>query len=238
MCGRYRLSRRKEILAEQFDTDFDDLDWEPRYNIAPTQPVAVIMRLGPGQGRKASMMRWGLIPSWATDSTGAARTINARAETAASKPSFREPLQKQRCLIPADGFYEWRRAAREKQPFCFEVGVGDVFAFAGLWDRWAGQDGQVLETCTILTTTPNDLLADVHDRMPVILPVEDYDRWLDPGMQDLDRAARLLKPYDSGLMRRYSVSQRVNLVANDDAACSARVDPPAATGLLFGWPFQ
>ena len=234
MCGRYRLSRRKEILAEQFDTDFDDLDWEPRYNIAPTQPVAVIRQAGSGVDRKASIMRWGLIPSWAPDSTGAARTINARAETAASKPSFREPLQKQRCLIPADAFYEWRRSAREKQPFCFEVGAGDTFAFAGLWDRWRDPAGQFLETCTILTTTPNDLLADVHDRMPVILPVEDYDRWLDPGMQYLDRAARLLKPYDPNLMRRYPVSPRVNLVANDDAECSAPVELPAATGLLFG----
>jgi len=234
MCGRYRLSRRKEVLTEQFDTDFDDLDWEPRYNIAPTLPVAVIRQVSASRKRKASLMRWGLIPFWATDPTGAARAINARAETAASKPSFRDPLRKQRCLIPADAFYEWRRAAGEKQPFCFEVGVSDIFAFAGLWDRWQDPSGQAMETCTILTTTPNDLLADVHDRMPVILPAEEYDRWLDPGMQDLARAARLLKPYDASLMRRYSVSERVNLVANDDAECSLPVDPPARTGLLFG----
>ena len=182
MCGRYRLSRWKEILAEHFDTDFDDLDWEPRYNIAPTQPVPVIRRVEPGQARQASMMRWGLIPSWAADPTIGARMINARAETADSKPSFREPLRKQRCLVPADAFYEWRRSAKEKQPFCFEVGVGAVFAFAGLWDRWRDPDGHVLETCTILTTTPNNLLADVHDRMPAILPAEHYDRWLDLGV--------------------------------------------------------
>jgi putative SOS response-associated peptidase YedK len=234
MCGRYRLSRRKEILAEQFDTDFDDLDWEPRYNIAPSQPVAVIRRVGPSQARKASMMRWGLIPSWAADPTGGARSINARAETAASKPSFRDPLRKQRCLIPADAFYEWWRAAREKQPFCFEVGTGDVFAFAGLWDRWAGPGGQILETCTIMTTTPNDLLADVHDRMPAILLAEDYDRWLDPKMQEGERAVGLLRPYDASRMRRYPVSMRVNLVTNDGPECSAPVELPATTGLLFG----
>lgn len=234
MCGRYRLSRRKEILAEQFDTDFDDLDWEPRYNIAPTQPVLVIKWAGANAGRNASLMRWGLIPSWAADSTGAARTINARAETVASKPSFRDPLRKQRCLIPADGFYEWRRTAREKQPFCFEVGAGDVFAFAGLWDRCAGPRGEILETCAILTTTPNDLLADVHDRMPAILRAEDYGCWLDPNMQDAERAVGLLKPYEASRMRRYPVSTQVNLVTNDGPECSAPVELPATTGLLFG----
>jgi putative SOS response-associated peptidase YedK len=234
MCGRYRLSRRKEFLAEHFDTNFDDLDWEPRYNIAPTQAVAVIRRRGPSQTRQATMMRWGLIPSWASDPTIAARTINARAETAASKPSFREPLRNQRCLVPADGFYEWRRSAKEKQPFCFEVEAGAVFAFAGLWDSWRSPDGDALETCTILTTTPNDLLADVHDRMPVILPAELYDRWLDPGMHGLEGVLGLLKPYDPALMRRYPVSQRVNLVTNEGPECSAPVDLPATTGSLFG----
>jgi len=234
MCGRYRLSRRKEILAEQFETDFDDLDWEPRYNIAPTQPVPVIKRAGASNTRNAFLMRWGLIPAWASDSSGAARSINARAESAASKPSFRDPLRKQRCLIPADGFYEWRRAAREKQPFCFEVGLGEVFAFAGLWDRWVGPGGEILETCTILTTTPNDLLADVHDRMPAILRPEDYGRWLDPNMLDVEHAVSLLKPYDASKMRRDPVGARVNVVTNDGPECSAPVELPATTGSLFG----
>jgi len=234
MCGRYRLSRRKEILAEHFDTNFDDQDWEPRYNIAPTQPVAVIRRLGPGQARQASMMRWGLIPSWATDPTIGARTINARAETAASKPSFREPLRNQRCLVPADAFYEWWRSAKEKQPFCFEVEAGAVFAFAGLWDSWRSPDGDARETCTILTTTPNDLLADVHDRMPAILPAEHYDLWLDPGIHAVEPVLALLKPYDSALMRRYPVSKRINLVTNEGPECSAPVDLPATTGSVFG----
>jgi putative SOS response-associated peptidase YedK len=234
MCGRYRLSRRKEILAEQFDTDFDDLDWEPRFNIAPTQPVPVIRRVEGNPARQASMMRWGLIPSWAQAPDIGAQNINARSETAASKPSFRDPLRRQRCLIPTDAFYEWQRTAKVKQPFCFEVGDGAVFAFAGLWDRWRGQDGQVLESCTILTTTPNVLLADVHDRMPVILAAEHYDRWLDPAMQGVVSAMGLLKPYDAALMRKYPVSKRVNLVANDDSECSTPVELPATTGSLFG----
>jgi len=197
MCGRYRLSRRKEVLAEHFGADFEDLDWKPRYNIAPTQPVPVIRRDGKDPTLHASLMRWGLIPSWTKDPAIGARTINARSETAASKPSFREPLQKRRCLIPADGFYEWQRRVKGKQPFCFEVGDGGIFAFAGLWDRWRGPDGQAVESCTILTTTPNLLLADVHDRMPVILAPAHYGRWLDPSMQDVAIAVGLLRPFDS-----------------------------------------
>jgi putative SOS response-associated peptidase YedK len=234
MCGRYRLSRRKEILAEHMDTDFDELDWEPRYNIAPTQPVPVVRRVSSDSSRQATMLRWGLIPSWAADSKVAAQNINARSETAASKPSFRDPLRKQRCLIPADGFYEWKRAAKVKQPFCFEVGNGVIFAFAGLWDAWRGQDGQFLETCAILTTTPNELLADVHDRMPVILPAEQYGFWLDPAMQDVERAVSLLKPLDASQMRKFAVSTRVNVVSNDGPECSAPAKALATTGSLFG----
>jgi putative SOS response-associated peptidase YedK len=233
MCGRYRLSRRKEVLAEHFGADFADLDWEPRYNIAPTQSVPVIRRDDRGPTLHASLIRWGLIPSWATDPTIGARTINARSETAASKPSFREPLQKRRCLIPADAFYEWVRQAKRKQPICFEVGDGGIFAFAGLWDRWRSPDGHAVETFTILTTTPNALLADVHDRMPVILARGHYDRWLDPTMQDVASVVGLLKPFDSKLMNRYPVSTRVNLVTNDDPECSTPVDLPAVTATLF-----
>jgi putative SOS response-associated peptidase YedK len=182
---------------------------------------------------RGSLMRWGLIPSWAGDPAIGARTINARAETVASKPSFREPLQRQRCLIPADAFYGWKRAGKAKQPFCFEVGDAAIFAFAGLSDGWRGLDGQAVETCAILTTTPNELLADVDDRMPVILPPEHHERWLDTFMQDAAAAVALLKPFDSNLMKGYPVSTRVNLVANDDSGCSAPVDLPAATGTLF-----
>ncbi len=233
MCGRYRLSRRKEVLAEHFGADFADLDWEPRYNIAPTQPVPVIRHDDRGPTLLASLMRWGLIPTWAADPAIGARTINARSETAASKPSFREPLRKQRCLVLADGFYEWQRAASGKRPFCFEVADSRLFEFAGRWDRWSGPNGQVVESCTILTTTPNLLLADVHDRMPVILPTEHHGCWLDPTMQDVASVVSLLKPFDSKLMKRYPVSTRVNLVANDDPECSAPVDLAAAIATLF-----
>ncbi len=233
MCGRYRLSRRKEILAEHFETNFDDLDWEPRYNIAPTQPVPVIRRVATASPRQATMMRWGLIPSWASDATVASQNINARSETAASKPSFHDPLRKQRCLLPGDGFYEWQRSAKVRQPFCFEVGDRAIFAFAGLWDAWLGPEGRTIETCTILTTTPNTLLADVHNRMPVILPPEHYDQWLDPSIQVLKSVMRLLKPFDSNLMKQFAVSTRVNAVANDDPDCATPVVLPATTGSLF-----
>ena len=130
----YRLSRRKELLAEYFDTNFDDLEWEPRHNIAPTQSIPDLRQEEAGAPWRASLMRWGLIPNWATDGNVGAKMINARSETAAIKPSFRESLQKRRCLVPADGFYEWKRNGKTKQPCCFEVGDGELFAFAGLWD--------------------------------------------------------------------------------------------------------
>ncbi len=233
MCGRYRLSRRKEVIAEYFETDFDDLEWEPRYNIAPTQPVLVIRRGADSPVRQAAIMRWGLIPSWAPDSNIGARTINARSESAADKPSFRDPLRKQRCLVLADAFYEWRRSGKDKQPFCFEVENGAVFAFAGLWDRWRDPNGRFVESCTILTTTPNELLAGVHDRMPAILSPEFYDRWLEPRTQDMNRVLAMLRPFDSNRMSRYPVSKQVNVVANDDPTCSAPVDLPATSGSLF-----
>jgi putative SOS response-associated peptidase YedK len=221
MCGRYRLSRRKQILAEHFDAvPFED-DWEPRYNIAPTQPVPVIRQTP--NFRELALMRWGLIPSWATDPGIGLRTINARSETIMTTASFRDPLRTQRCLIPADGFYEWKRAGKSKQPYCFEVGDGEMFAFAGLWDRWIDPYGKEIESCTIITTIPNSHLADIHDRMPVILPSGAYTSWLNPAMRNGRSALGWLVPY-AGEMRRYPVSTRVNLVQNDDEDCSKPVE--------------
>ena len=157
-------------------------------------------------------MRWGLIPSWSKDMSGAAMMINARSETAATKPAFRDPLTNRRCLIPADGFYEWQRTGKAKQPFCFEVNDGELFAFAGLWDRWKDPSGQWVKSCSILTTTPNAVTSAVHDRMPVILDRADYDLWLDPGMTNVDAVSEMLKPYDARMMRCYPVSSRVNHV--------------------------
>ena len=149
--------------------------------------------------------------------------INARAETAATKPAFRDPLSHRRCLLPADGFYEWKRTGKTKQPYCFEVDGGELFAFAGLWDRWKDPSGQWIKSCSILTTTPNAVTSSVHDRMPVILDRDDYDLWLDPGMTNVEAVSEMLKPYAQS-MRSYPVSTRVNSVANDDAECSTPVE--------------
>jgi len=167
MCGRYRLSRRKQLVEEYFGTDSGPSDWHPRYNIAPTQPVPVIRQHPTEASRTLSLLRWGLIPSWAKAPSVGAGMINARSETAAVKPAFREALATRRCLSPADGFYEWQRNSKFKQPYCFEVADGNLFAFAGLWDQWKNASGNVVETCSILTTTPNALTSAVHDRMPV-----------------------------------------------------------------------
>ncbi len=222
MCGRYRLSRSKELLAEHFDVEPDD-DWEPRYNIAPMQNVPVIRQHPAQPKRLGSRMRWGLIPFWAKDSSIGFKMINARAETVATKPAFRDALKQRRCLIPADGFYEWQKNGKAKTPFCFTMADDSIFAFAGIWDSWRNPEGKAIETCSIITTTTNALLIDIHDRMPVILPNDTYDLWLDPGFQKADTISDLLKPFDPVFMRRFEVSSRVNLVKNDDVACAEPV---------------
>jgi putative SOS response-associated peptidase YedK len=233
MCGRYRLSRRKQIIEEHFDTASDAEDWAPRFNVAPTQSVPVIRQNPKEPVRELSLMRWGLIPSWAKDSSVAASMINARAETANTKPAFRDALKSRRCLIPADGFYEWVRTGKAKQPYCFEVNDGELFAFAGLWDRWKDPSGQWIKSCSILTTTPNAVTRAVHDRMPVILDPDAFQLWLDPGMKDVAAASELLTPFDARLMRCYPVSTRINHVANDDEECSAPVELAEIQDRLF-----
>ncbi|HUA14762.1 MAG TPA: SOS response-associated peptidase [Verrucomicrobiae bacterium] len=233
MCGRYRLSRRKQIIEEQFDCDPWGGDWEPRYNIAPTQPVPVIRQHPKEPVRQISQMGWGLVPNWAKSASGAAGMINARAETASQKPAFRDPLRLRRCLIPADAFYEWKKVGTSKQPYCFEVNEGELFAFAGIWDGWKDSNGNWLKTCSILTTTPNAVTSAVHDRMPLILDPDHYDLWLDPGMHNVEAISELLKPYDARLMRCYPVSSRVNHVANDDEECSRRIEPSETQNPLF-----
>jgi putative SOS response-associated peptidase YedK len=239
MFGRYRLSRRKQFVEEYFGTDSGESDWNPRYNIAPTQPVPVIRQHPTAPTRKLSLLRWGLVPSWARDTSVGAGMINARSEAAAVKPAFREALQSRRCLIPADGFYEWQRNGKTKQPHCLEVGDGELFAFAGLWDRWMNPQREVIESYTILTTTANSLLSDIHDRMPVILSSADYKVWLDPAFKNI-ASVEMLKPFEPALMRRYPVSTRVNNVQNDDADCANRVDHPGtspAQSQLLMFPF-
>jgi putative SOS response-associated peptidase YedK len=233
MCGRYRLSRRKQIIEEHFETANWQEDWSPRFNIAPTQPVPVIRQHPKEPVRQISIMKWGLIPNWAKDPSIATGTINAKSETAATKPTFRDPLRFRRCLIPADGFYEWKKCGTSKQPYCFEVNESELFAFAGLWDGWKNAEGQWLKTCTILTTTPNAVTSTVHDRMPVILDCESYDLWLDPGMNDTRIVSELLKPYDARLVRSYPISTRINRVENDDEDCARRIELSETQNPLF-----
>ena len=223
MCGRYRLSRRKQIIEEHFDSVSGEEDWSPRYNVAPTQPVPIIRQHPKEPRRDLSLVRWGLIPSWARDASGAAAMINARSESAAIKPAFRDALKSRRCLVPTDGFYEWMRSGKTKQPYCFEINDGELFAFAGLWERWKDRSGNWVKTCAILTTTPNAVTSQVHDRMPVILHPDTYDLWLDPGFSDVAAVSEMLKPYDALLMRSYPVSTRINHTANDGPECSTPV---------------
>jgi len=222
MCGRFRLARKKEIIEAAFDVEGALDDWAPpyvpRYNVAPGQEI-VTVRQDPAQP-----VRRGLIPSWMNESLSGFKMINARSETVAAKPSFSELLRSRRCLIPADGFYEWKGAGKEKLPFCFTLADESVFALAGLWEQSKSPQGQVIESCTILTTTPNELTRDVHDRMPVILPRDTYGMWLDPGYTQLPELLSLLKPYPAEVMRCYRVSQRVNQVKNDDAECAAEIE--------------
>ena len=233
MCGRYRLSRRKQIIAEYFDCPPDEVEWVPRYNIAPTQPVPVVRQHPKEPVRDLSSMRWGLVPAWAKDPSLGASMINARSETAHEKPAFRDALKYRRCLIPADGFYEWKRTSSSKQPYCFEVNGGELFAFAGLWESWKDSNGNWLKTCSILTTTPNAVTEAVHDRMPVILDSKHFDLWLGPGMKNVAAVSKLLKPYDAASMRCYPVSSRVNQVANDDEGCSKPVELAETQDRLF-----
>ncbi|HEY6271869.1 MAG TPA: SOS response-associated peptidase [Terriglobales bacterium] len=204
-----------------------------RTNIAPTQQVLVVRQHPKEPVRQVSLMKWGLIPHWAKDPSIATSTINARSETAATKPAFRDPLKSRRCLIPADGFYEWKRTGTAKQPYCFEVNEGELFGFAGLWDGWKNAEGQWIKTCSILTTVPNAVAATVHDRMPVILDRESYDLWLDPGMTNVQVVSELLKPYDAKSMRSYPISTRINHVGNDDEECSRPVELVEPQDRLF-----
>lgn len=217
MCGRFALFADGQAIAEQFDVVVDH-QLAPRYNIAPTQPVAAV-RLDERSGeRELTYFQWGLIPSWAKDPAIGSRMINARSETVAEKPSFRAAFKRRRCLIPASGFYEWQKMGESKQPTFIQAAGGGLFGLAGLWEIWHSSDGGVLETCTILTTRPNELVAPIHNRMPVIVDPLDYSMWLDPGDNPED-GLHLLRPYESQEMEAYPVSTAVNNPRNDSAAC-------------------
>jgi putative SOS response-associated peptidase YedK len=260
MCGRFTLRASARTIAEQFGV-FELPPFAARFNIAPTQLVPVIrmrpaaaLTPGPspatGEGnRELVWLRWGLVPSWAKDPAIGNRLINARAETAAEKPAFRAALRKRRCLMVADGFYEWQKAGRAKQPYFIRLRDGRPFAFAGLWECWEaekgtgpicaqhpeGRPGKLdlspfpprLETCTLLTTDANDLMRPLHDRMPVIIPPESYNAWLDPATEDPRQLAPLLTPYPSEAMEAFPVGALVNNPKHESPAC---IEP--ATGLF------
>jgi putative SOS response-associated peptidase YedK len=237
VCGRYDF--------EGVYDHGDDLDFSrffqvdvglalprPRWNVAPTQEVAAIRRDPGDPRRKLVLLRWGLIPSWAKDPAIGARMINARSETVATKPAFRAALRRRRCLIPATGFYEWQKLGRVRQPWRIVMRTRAPFAMAGLWERWSSPEGRAVETCAILTTAANELVAPLHDRMPVILPREAHDVWLDTEHAAPETVLPLLCPYPAAELERYPVSRRVNDVRNDDRAC-VEPAPPTDAGSEF-----
>jgi putative SOS response-associated peptidase YedK len=217
MCGRFTLRDCPKELLDSFEAE-SQLEWEPRFNIAPSQSVAVI-RNDPNGGRPAAaMFRWGLIPSWADDIRIGNRLINARAETIVAKPSFQQALQSRRCLVLADGFYEWKKSGKAKQPYFIHMADGRPFVFAGLWERWA-KSLPAIESCTIITTTPNALVADIHDRMPVILANDAAIIWLDQNVKDAALLSSLLVPYPDAELVAYPVGPLVNSPQHDSADC-------------------
>jgi putative SOS response-associated peptidase YedK len=218
MCGRFTLRTPSNLLVQQFLLPIDP-QWHPRYNIAPTQPIAVVRLSEDGAGREGVQLRWGLVPSWAKDAKIGSRMINARAETVAEKPSFRSAFKRRRCLVPADGYYEWLKTGGGKQPYFIRLLDERPFAFAGLWEYWEGSGEGPLQTCTIITTTANERTADIHLRMPVILDEQDYEPWLDADQQDRRRLEPLLKPYDSSKMTLDPVSKYVNNVCHESPEC-------------------
>ena len=224
MCGRFALGLPPKSLAEYFQLDTAP-EITPRYNVAPSQSVATIEIDREKGGRALKMKRWGLVPFWAKDNTIGARLINARAETAPEKPSFRSAFKHRRCLIPASGFYEWKRSDAGRRPYYFRMHDETPLAFAGLWEHWEGKTGDSIESCTILTTEANELMRPIHNRMPVILNPEYHDIWLDPHTARREVLEPLLIPYNSESLQCYPVSTYVNRPQNEDSKC---IEPDTA----------
>lgn len=230
MCGRFVLTSPPQEIRV-FMGFGEQPNFPPRYNIAPTQPVAVV-RLVQGE-RSFALMRWGLLPSWVKDIKAFPTLINARGDGVATKPAFRSAMRRRRCLVPADGFYEWQKTEKgRKVPHFIHRPAGGPFAFAGLWETWTGPDGEELDTTAIVTTDANQRLAPLHDRMPVVIGPEDFDRWLDTEANPPDTVADLLAPAPDDFFTAYPISTRVNSVANDDPGlleplADAETPPPA-----------
>jgi putative SOS response-associated peptidase YedK len=211
MCGRYAITTAPEAIRALFGY-LEQPNFPPRYNIAPTQPVPIV-RMAEGK-RQLALVRWGLIPSWVKDPRAFSLVINGRGESVLDKPAFRNAMKYRRCLFPADGFYEWKREGERKRPYFVRLKSGQPMAFAGLWESWMGPNGEEMETAAIVTTTASRSIAHIHDRMPVIVPPEAFDFWLDPKV-DAEMAAAVIQPAKDALIEAYEVSSAVNRTAND-----------------------
>ena len=226
MCGRYTVTSAPEAVRALFRYE-ERPNFPPRYNIAPTQPIAIV-RVSEGK-RQFVLMRWGLLPSWVKDPKTFSLPINARAESVCDKPAFRAAMKRRRCLIPADGFYEWKPAGARKQPYYVHAKSGEPLAFAGLWETWTGPNGEELDTATVITTDANRTLTHIYDRMPAIVPPEAFDLWLDTAHVDARTAEAILRPAPESLLEAYPVSTAVNRTANDDARLIEALAPGAET---------
>jgi len=212
MCGRFVLTANPEVVQQAFNLTTPPAQMQPRYNIAPTQPVMVITNENP---KEVTYHKWGLIPSWAKDMSMASKMINARSESAAEKPAFRAAFRRRRCIIPTDGFYEWQEHGKEKTPMFVHRPNNELYGMAGLWEIWHDPDGGELRTCTVLTTEANAFMQQYHHRMPVIIHPEDYALWLSPDEEPLPVLQGLMKAYDVDGLQAYAVSKAVNKVSND-----------------------
>jgi putative SOS response-associated peptidase YedK len=227
MCGRYTSTTSRDQLGQLFEALVTDRERAPSYNVTPTSDVYVV--LDDGDGRKIDLLRWGFVPAWAKDLKIGGRMINARAESVPTSGAYKSAFKRHRCIIPADGFYEWKKVpgAKAKQPYYLERKDGDPVALAGLWDEWRGPDrkGEPLRTCTIITTAPNATMKPIHDRMPVILPSAAWDQWLDPNNDDTEALGKLLVPAPADLLVARPVSTEVNSTRNDGPELIAAVEP-------------
>jgi putative SOS response-associated peptidase YedK len=213
MCGRYTVTATPEVLRALFGYA-EQPNFPPRYNVAPTQPIAIV-RLMNGK-RQFALVRWGLLPSWVKDPKAFPLLINARGETVSEKPAYKAAMKRRRCLIPADGFYEWKALGNRKQPYYVRAKSGAPLAFAGLWETWTGPNGEELETAAIVTTDANQTLAPIHDRMPVVIAPEQFDLWLGGPDEDTTAATALIRPAPDNLLEAIPVSSDVNRVATDN----------------------
>jgi putative SOS response-associated peptidase YedK len=220
MCGRFTRSQSIQAVAEEFDVEEVSCDLGPSYNIAPTQKVAVVITDGVKQ---LVPVRWGLVPSWAKDLSVGNKMINARAETITEKASYRNAFKKRRCLVVADGFYEWQGQGVAKRPVYIHMKSGKPFGFAGLYEVWKSPEGEEIKTCAIITTEANELMKPIHDRMPVIIPRKHQDKWLDPKTEDHSYLLGMLKPNPADEMEAYPVSKRVNSPRNNSPECIKRL---------------